>query len=393
MAADVTRRAVIAGAGSAMAGAACMARPQPDTLAAAARRSGRTYGAAVELRALREDFAFAETVMRECDTLTPELSLKWDAIEPEPGRPDLTRMDALAAFARRRGKPLYGHALLWDQSTPGWAAFQMQRDRDWGLVHRHFALVTGRYGEQVRLWDVVNEPVEPQHQADGLRESAFLAAFGPDYIRRAFDSARSLAPSAGLLLNEYGLEYDDAIDEARRSRLLRLIDELRRTGAPLDGVGLQGHLDLRRGHVAQEKVAGLVEELASRGLFVLVTELDVKEAEYVLPAERRDAEAAAAVKAYLDAVLASPAVRSVTTWGLADRYSWLKVTEDDRARWPMAWRDGTDPGLNRGLPLDAALERKPMYVAIRDAFLAAPPAGRAGGRNPTGGLSSDGSIN
>ena len=65
----------------------------------------------------------------------------------------------------------------------------MARDRDWSLVHRHFALVTGRYGDIVGRWDVVNEPVEPQHDADGLRRSAFLQAFGPDYIRRAFDSA------------------------------------------------------------------------------------------------------------------------------------------------------------------------------------------------------------
>lgn len=370
MADGMTRRTLIA-AGAAAATPACAQGPSA-TLAAAARRSGRTYGAAVELKQLREDPQFAMTVMRECETFTPELCLKWDAIEPAPGRPDLTRMDALAALARRRRKPLHGHALIWDQSTPGWAAFQIERDRDWGLVHRHFALVTGRYGDLVGRWDVVNEPVEPKHDADGLRQSAFLKAFGPDYIRRAFDSARALAPKAGLIINEYGLEYDDAIDGARRARLLRLIDDLKSAGTPIDGIGLQGHLDLRRGQVSQTKVAAFVRELAARDLFVIVSEMDVKESEYVLPPEKRDAEAAATVKAYLEAVLDSPAVRAVTTWGLTDRYSWLTVTEADRARWPGAWQDGTDPGLNRGLPLDASLQPKPMYAAIRDAFLAAP---------------------
>ena len=380
MASRLTRRGVIGAAVAAGAGSAS-AEPPAETLAAAARRGGRTYGAAVEVKQLREDPPFAQAVMRECATLTPELSLKWDAMEPQPGRPDLTRMDALAALARRRGKPLHGHALLWDQSTPQWAAFQIRRDRDWGLVHRHFALAIGRYGDLVARWDVVNEPIEPNHDADGLRESAFLGAFGPDYIRRAFDSARMLAPRAGLILNEYGLEYADPTDEARRARLLRLIDHLRRAGTPIGGVGLQGHLDLRRGKVAQDKVSALVRELAARDLFVLITELDVKESDYVLPAERRDAEAAATVKAYLDAALDSPAVQAVTTWGLTDRHSWLRVTEEDRARWPGAWQDGTDPGLNRGLPLDAALERKPMYAALRAAFLAAPRASGDGGRD------------
>lgn len=374
MAAGMTRRTLIAtgAATAAPAGAAAT----PDTLAAAARRSGRTYGAAADLKPMREDPPFADALMRECGALTPEIALKWDALEAAPGRPDLTRMDALAALARRWRKPLHGHALLWDQSTPGWAAFQMQRDRDWGLVHRHFAMVTSRYGDQIRCWDVVNEPIEPTHDAGGLRDSCFLRAFGPDYIRRALDSARSLAPKATLVINEYGLEYDDAVDEARRTRLLKLVDDLLGAGAPLDGVGLQAHLDLRRGRVSQARTAALVRELAARGLAVLVTELDVKESMYVLPAERRDAEAAATVRAYLDAALDSPALAAVTTWGLSDRYSWLRVTEEDRARFPGAWQDGTDPGLNRGLPLDASFEPKPMHRAIRDAFLAAPKSDR-----------------
>ena len=56
------------------------------------------------------------------------------------------------------------------------------------------------------------------------------------------------------------------------------------------------------------------------------------------------------------------------TWGLSDRQSWLEVLEEDYRRFPGAWTKGDGPGLNRGLPYDAGMHRKPMYRAIEAAF-------------------------
>jgi endo-1,4-beta-xylanase len=227
-----------------------------------------------------------------------------------------------------------------------------------------------RYGETITRWDVVNEPIDPQGP-DGLRASPFLNAFGPDYVRRALESARIFAPQARLLINEYGLEFDDEEGRARRKAFLRLIDGLRAARAPLDGVGLQSHLDLAKGRLDQRSLRDFLHELAARGLTITLSELDVKEADYSLPAERRDAAVASLTKSYLDAALDEPKVVGVTTWGLSDRYSWLQVTSADLSRRPGAWRDGSGPGVNRGLPLDASLQRKPMYQAMLAAFQAA----------------------
>jgi len=35
-------------------------------------------------------------------------------------------------------------------------------------------------------------------------------------------------------------------------------------------------------------------------------------------------------------------------------------------------KDGDGPGINRGLPLDASIQRKPMYYAIGAAFKRVP---------------------
>jgi hypothetical protein len=44
------------------------------------------------------------------------------------------------------------------------------------------------------------------------------------------------------------------------------------------------------------------------------------------------------------------------------------VLEEDYRRFPGAWTKGDGPGLNRGLPYDAGMHRKPMYRAIEAAF-------------------------
>ena len=147
---------------------------------------------------------------------------------------------------------------------------------------------------------------------------------------------------------------------------LKLLERLKEAGVPLDGVGLQAHLDLSKGPLATDALSRLLKEIADLGLFILISELDVKEHEYILPVERRDARVADETRRYLDVVLAQPAVRGLSTWGLSDRHSWLEVTKDDFARYPYAWKDGSSPGLNRGLPFDASMKPKPMYRAIAD---------------------------
>jgi endo-1,4-beta-xylanase len=110
-----------------------------------------------------------------------------------------------------------------------------------------------------------------------------------------------------------------------------------------------------------------LKEIADLGLFIVISELDVKEHEYILPVEQRDGRVADEAKRYLDIALGQPAVRGLTTWGLSDRHSWLQVTQEDLARYPNAWKDGSTPGPNRGLPFDYALRPKPMYRAIAEA--------------------------
>lgn len=339
-----------------------------QTLAAAAARNRRFFGSAVRIDALNAEQDLREAVLRECSYLVPEFEMNWNAIEPAFGQLSFDKMDELATFAIANGKKLRGHTLLWHLGVPEWVVNMLRERPDWNLIARYFGSVIPRYGDVIEQWEVVNEPIDIGHRPDGLRQSIFLDAFGPNYISRALTQARVFAPHGQLIINEFGLEYDVPEERDRRYFLLRLLEALRHAGAPLDGLGLQAHLDLRKGNISQPAVASFLREVAGLGLSMIVTELDVKEADYVARADERDRMVADEVRRYLDVVLSERGVLGVTTWGLSDRHSWLQVTMEDYARFPGAWSGGSGPGLNRGLPLDSSMRRKPMYFAIRDAL-------------------------
>lgn len=322
-----------------------------------APRYRRMLGTAVRADRLLRDEALKRAIVADCDWITPEIDWKWNALEYRRDGWWFERADALAAFAADHGLGIRGHALLWDRSTPDWAKADMAERRDWALVERWFATVLGRYGAKACEWDVVNEPIDTEKGERGLAQNCFHQAFGAGYVARALRSARALAPDARLFVNEYGFEYANYVERDRRTAFLKLLEALRRDGAPIDGVGIQAHLDLSKGPLEARAIAAMLREIADLGLPVTITELDVKESDRALPIEARDRAVADHVARYLDVVLAEPGVRGVVTWGMTDRDSWL---QDDLKPERVA-------DYNRGCALDAELRPKPVTRALRRA--------------------------
>ncbi|MEY2441218.1 MAG: endo,4-beta-xylanase, partial [bacterium] len=61
-----------------------------------------------------------DTFLREFNSLTPENELKMDALQPRRGGYDFAAADKLVRFARRNGKAVRGHTLIWGQALPLW---------------------------------------------------------------------------------------------------------------------------------------------------------------------------------------------------------------------------------------------------------------------------------
>lgn len=195
--------------------------------------------------------------------LTPENCMKPVSIQPAPGRYDFAEPDALVAFAEQHGMAVNAHCLVWHQQTPDWSfSGDGVRER---LVD-HIRTVVGRYAGRVATWDVVNEAVaEP---GEGLRESPWLAALGPEYLEIAFHAARAADPGAVLYYNDYNIERP-----AKRERTLRLLRGLLERGVPVQGVGIQGHWVLDQLPFADLEAA--IEAYGGLGLEVSLTEVDL----------------------------------------------------------------------------------------------------------------------
>jgi hypothetical protein len=133
--------------------------------------------------------------------------------------------------------------------------------------------VVGRYKGKVQGWDVVNEAINDGGTAEtakteNLRNSPWQRALGSDYIALAFKFAHEADPDAKLYYNDYGIEAGPK-HESSMVLLRRLIKD----GAPIYGVGIQGHRSTA--DVPYEALDKAIKDYASLGLKVSITELDV----------------------------------------------------------------------------------------------------------------------
>lgn len=326
-----------------------------------AAAKGLIYGAASMQDDLVSDKNLEASLKSECNILVPQNELKWGFLRPAPNKFDFTKADWLAEFAIRNGMLFRGHTLVWYQQLPQWFKEVVNRQNAEKFLVEHITTVTKHYAGKMHSWDVVNEAIEPD---DGLkggwRRSPWFEFLGPDYIELAYRVAAQADPKAILVYNENDLEHDTHKHEAKRTIVLKLLERLKSRGTPIHALGIQSHL---LGHEAfnSKKLRNFLADVASLGLKILVTELDVIDQQLPSPVQERDRIIAARYEDYLSVVLDERAVIAVLTWGLSDRRTWLSMFTPRKDLTPV-----------RPLPLDSNLQRKVVWNAMARAFDSAP---------------------
>ena len=334
-----------------------------------AAEKGLIYGTTIAAGQITGDRPFLDLVRQEAGLVVAENEMKWQVMNRgSPGDDDFAPADTIANFAAANGLVLRGHNLLWYHRTPSWYFDLTDRREQERAVIAHIEQLAGRYRGRIHSWDVVNEPIEPKDgRPDGLRTAVFLETLGPEYLDLAYHTARDADPKARLVVNEYDVELDAPEQEARRVALLRLLERMRRSGTPVDAVGIQAHLTAAGGPpFSAPLLRRFLADIANLGLTVQITELDVTDEHAPAQVAVRDGLVADTYRRFLDAALDEPAVKMVVTWGLSDRHSWIVRRETYQAKWR------TDDAASRPLPFDADLEAKPAFDAIAGAFAHAP---------------------
>ncbi|BAZ69119.1 endo-1,4-beta-xylanase [Fischerella sp. NIES-4106] len=332
-----------------------------------AAAKGLIYGAFSEggYNKLLQTPKLRSALIQECGLIVG--GFYWGLTQPSASTFNFTENDSFAKFASAHGMLFRGHPLVWHDVIPNWLINKFKDPRTnskeiENILINHVSTIVKRYAGRIHSWDVVNEATKPDDKrSDGLRNSPWLKFLGPDYIELAFRIAAEKDPKALLVYNDTGLEYDIPEHEARRSAILKLLERLKSRGTPIHAFGIQSHLWGHETRFNPKKLRNFLADVASLGLKILVTELDVTDENLPKDLKIRDRMIAAAYEDYLSVVLDEKAVIAVITWGLSDRYTWLTNFAPRPDKLPV-----------RPLPLDSNLQRKLAWNAIARAFDNAP---------------------
>jgi endo-1,4-beta-xylanase len=328
-----------------------------------AGEKGLLFGSSLALKYCAQSAVYQQLFLAQCDIATPELHMKWNSLSSQPGVYDFSAADKLVAFCSTSHIKVRGHTLVWHDALPAWVTAQLTPETGQAMMTGHIRTVAGHFAGKLYSWDVVNEVLDPgSHRSDGLRLSPWLQNCGANYIEQAFRAAAAADPNALLVWNETYLEVSNGFGYAKRAAMLSLLDGMRTRGVPIHGIGLEAHLRGDQAAVLGDKsYEDFLGQLASRGLKIFVTELDVQD--LTLPADVivRDRAVADIYSRFLSATLRQPAVKGIVTWGLADCFTWL-----------AGYRPRKDGLPVRPLPFDASCQPKAAYYAIAETLQAAP---------------------
>lgn len=322
---------------------------------AAAASPGVPFGAAIQSDHF-DDETYRQLFLDHCDMIVPMNELKFGLLQWERGEFDFTRADMLVDFARENGRTSRGHTFVWHSTNPPWLETITDAREGEAVLVEHIERVADHFRGRLTEWDVVNEVIsnDPTRDASGaLRDTVWTRLLGPRHIPIAFQAAARADPGAALVVNDYGLEPEGEVAEAKRRVMLDLVRQLQDANIRVDAVGLQAHL-YAHFRVDVEGLGRFKEELERLGVGLTITELDVIDFQIHGGSRRQDRAAARVVSDLLDAVLAGPPPRALVTWGITDRHSWVDGS--------MPHADGTP---SRPLPLDANDQPKAWYLDLR----------------------------
>lgn len=238
-------------------------------------------------------------ILKTFNTIVNEDDFKWPQMEPKQGKVNHRNVNLYVNWARENHLRMRGHCLVWPKQgvfLPKWFEALPPHEAKTALKTR-ITREMNYYQGKMQEYDVVNEPVHNPFLADWLGDTIY---------HDIYSWARNADPGAELYVNEWwNFDYWD------HYRFKRHVDTLLAQGTPLDGLGLQGHMD-REFNWLQFKFK--LDYLAGSGLPIKITEFDINVDELELTLE----EQARYYSDMMHLAFSHPAMNGFLIWGLTD---------------------------------------------------------------------------
>ncbi|PNY79503.1 endo-1,4-beta-xylanase [Deinococcus koreensis] len=285
------------------------------------RRHAFPFGSEVAVERLFENSPDGQKYQQLIPTLFNRVvlgnALKWPVWEG--GWPGSQRPDALKAlqFFKAKGIPVRGHNLLWPCAEdyclptdvpPLFSNPAALRAR----IDQHFIDILGATKGQIVEWDVINEPSANKRLSQVLGEDEMAAQ-----LRRA----KQLDPAARMFINDYGNLGEGDLDV----EFTRILKRMQALGAPLEGIGLQGHFGYQL--TPPDELYRRLGEFGALGLPLAITEFDVN-----VPGEALQADY---LRDFLTVAFSTPQVSSFMMWGFWEGQHWLPQAALYRQDWSI----------------------------------------------------------
>ena len=295
-------------------------------ISATLRRHAFEFGTAISMRLLEEtpDGAMYRKKVQELfSAAVIENELKWVRLEQNQFR----NGDRLVAWLREHSIPTRGHCLVW----PGekWVPQSVLKLEDPALekaIHTHVADTVAHYKGQLVDWDVINEPFSNHLVMDRVGKQVMV-----DW----FKAARAADPDVKLFINDYEiLASNNQLSTRHQNHYYDTIKYLKDQGAPIDGIGMQGHFSANI--TAPENLLKILDRYAALGLRIKVTELDLRLDDEDLRADY--------MRDFHIALFSHPAVDGILQWGFWEGSHWIPSTALFAKDWTIrkhgqAWLD------------------------------------------------------
>ena len=326
--------------------------------------------------------------------ITAENECKWASIQGGgPNSFNWNGCDAAYNWAKENGGHFKFHALIWGSQYPSWLN-GLSVEETQTAIDRWFNAVAEHYPD-LEMIDVVNEAIRGSYNTQGDYQNQYhscyttkpernnegkvqcenstnkiMAALGGDngqydFITNAFKKARKLWPKAILIYNDY-----NTIQWSRQDGI-KLIQTIKKNGAPVDAYGLQSH-DLQKlgggangtgGGGSCYELSNVKEALEQiwegTQLPMFISEYDISEA--------NDEEQKACYSQQISYFMENEHVAGITIWGYVNGATWSSntgiINEDGTERAAMTWLKeylSTHTGANTTGLIGSAEPQKPF---------------------------------
>ena len=325
-----------------------------------------TVGVALNIRNVASPEQMA-VVKKNFNSVTAENAMKPGEIYPKEGVWNFAGADSIANWCRANGVKMRGHCLAWHSQFANWMFTDkkgkpVSKEVFYERLRDHIHTVVNRYKDIVYAWDVLNEAI-----ADGdgrrapwmkeapspYRKTKMMDLCGEEFIVKVFQFAREADPNVELFYNDY-----NACQPAKRDRIYNMVKKMKEMGAPIDGIGMQGHYNIY--FPSMEDFDAAIEKYSKIVDKIHITELDLRTNEEMGGQLQFSLGKAGEVPQYIKTLHEAQyanifrvlrkhkdVVKNVTFWNLSDADSWIGVN-------------------NYPLPFDKDVKPKKVYYTIKN---------------------------